>query len=153
MGTKPPASLQGLLCTPIELPGHVFDGHLDPVDAIFEVACACGSREFIASGWMDEGGEVGPPVTLECYACEAEYEIFDPVEHGFDAGTRNPAAPKPELGPGSPEDYPEPEPPYEIIVRFEVDPGDPRGIDAFTWITVLARKGARLTTLIDWECA
>ena len=49
------------------------------------------------AGCMDYEGNVGPPVTLECDECEAEYEIFNQTEHGFDALHRNPAAPKPGL--------------------------------------------------------
>src|SRR5215510_5796287 len=51
-------------------------------------------------------------------------------------------------------------PPYEVVVRFEFAPdvlgGDKwkgREQDAFTWVTVLARKpDGSLETLIDWEC-
>lgn len=36
---NPPSCLAALRCTVTDLPGYVFDGHGEPVNAIFAVAC------------------------------------------------------------------------------------------------------------------
>lgn len=111
---------------------------------------------------MNEDEDIGPPVVLTCDACEKDHDLFHPSKHGWDATIRSEAAldEEPE---GHPDDFPEPPPPYEVIVRFELASdvlGGPdehlrgREQDAFTWITILARTSdGTLTTLLDWECA
>jgi hypothetical protein len=159
----PPGALDGLGCRAISLPDHEFDGHGEPVNAIFEVSCRCGSKRFAATGWVNEDNDIGPPVTLFCDECEEEYEIFDEAQHGYEAllaaieggvlGGR-------EDDSDHPDDFPDPEPPYEVVVRFEFasdvlggDKWKGQEQDAFTWITVLARKpDGTLETLIEWEC-
>src|SRR5262249_30166319 len=81
----PPDALDGLGCKAISLPDYQFDGHGDPVNAIFEVLCRCGSKRFAATGWVDEDNDIGPPVTLFCDECEEVYDIFDQAKHGFNA--------------------------------------------------------------------
>jgi hypothetical protein len=160
----PPSALDRLGCRPISLPDHQFDGHGEPVNAIFEVACRCGCKRFAATGWVNEDNDIGPPVTLFCDECQEQYEIFDEAKHGFDAlvtATGGGVSRGREDGSDHPNDFPDPEPPYEVVVRFEFasdllggDEWKGREQDAFTWITVLARKAdGSVETLIDWECA
>ena len=60
-----------------------------------------------------------------------------------------------------PDDFPDVDPPYEVLVRYEF-PSEHLGAeewrgreqDVFSWITVLARTPAgELVFLFDWECA
>jgi len=160
----PPDALDGLGCKAISLPDYQFDGHGDPVNAIFEVLCRCGSKRFAATGWVDEDNDIGPPVTLFCDECEEVYDIFDQAKHGFNAlgaALRGDVSWGRDYDSDHPDDFPDPEPPYEVVVRFEFasdalggEKWKGREQNAFTWITVLARKpDGSLETLIDWECA
>lgn len=157
----PPSCLAGLTAKPIEL-DFTFDGHGEPVNAIFEVTCACGSALFVAA-CMIEDDSIRPPITLECAGCEAEYVIYDPSRHGYDAVAGG--LPADELGDDSyadeitPEDI---EMPHQVIVRFEFPSdhlGEPRHEgrepELFSWITVLARdaRSGAVEFLFDDECA
>ena len=154
----PPRALDGLTARPVELPDHPFDGHGEPVNVAFELGCECGCATFCATGWVNDDDEIGPPVTLYCDACEREHEIFDPARHGYDAEISEGASEDTE---GHPDDFPEPDPPYGVIVRFELasdvlgdDEWKGREQEVFTWITIVARSpDGTLTTLLDWECA
>ena len=158
---NPPSCLAGLTAKPIDL-DFTFDGHGEPVNAIFEVTCACGSALFIAACMVEED-TIRAPITLECAGCEAEHVIYDPSRHGYDA-----------LAGGLPSDeldddaYPDEitpvdvEMPHHVIVRFEF-PSDHLGDadhkgreqDLFSWITILARdpKTGDVEFLFDDECA
>jgi hypothetical protein len=161
--THPPRALGELCATAIEQTDWKFDGHGEPVNSIFELACPCGSKLFTATcgvATSDDGNEVSPPIGIECDACEATFEIFDPGEHGWDAVM---------CGDGfdEPEGYDDLEgndvhAPHQVVVRFEHASdtlGDPelagREQDVFTWFTLLARdpETQRLEQLFEWECA
>jgi hypothetical protein len=158
--SHPPRALEKLRATAIEQIDWTFDGHGEPVNSIFELACPCGSKLFTATCGLASDNMVSPPIGIECDACEAIFEIFDPSEHGWDAVMcgdtfDEPAAYGDLVG----EDI---EAPHEIVVRFEHGSetlGDPelagREQDVFSWFTLLARdaKSKRLAQLFEWECA
>jgi hypothetical protein len=161
----PPRAVAGLRVTPIEV-DFPFDGHGEPINAIFEVACPCGSTRFTVSGGLDEDEEIRDPIELSCAECEVGYDVFDASEHGYDGELRD----TPLDSPGSearnerqPTDF---DAPHEIVVRFEYaseELGNPtqaadrrnREQDLFTWFTLLARDPAtkQLACLYESECA
>ena len=130
----PPSALGTLRATAIELPDHAFDGHGEPVNVAFAVACPCGSTLFVPTGyWSDDEDRFISPITLECAGCETWHEIFDSSRHGFDGAVGNNRAREP-----GPDEVPdELAGPSEILVRFEF-PSDHLGA---------------LATLFDDECA
>jgi hypothetical protein len=156
----PPRCLEGLTCTPARLTDFAFDGHGEPVNALFQVACPCGSELFTSLAHREDG-EFVPPIHLECDGCAATRVIFDPRHHGYDGalgnnGSREVPAELAELG-LSDVDLPHP-----VIVRFEFaseilgdDQWAGRERDLFTWITILARSvdGEEVVQLFDYECA
>src|SRR5688500_12823536 len=90
----PPRLLERLRVHAIEMDEEAFDGHGEPVNAIFEVQCPCGSRRFIAVGYGLEDGLVEPPITLECAGCGSERLLFDPARHGYDGAVGNNGEPQ-----------------------------------------------------------
>lgn len=158
-----PRALGQLRATPIEQIDWQFDGHGEPVSSIFELACSCGGARFHVTCGVhtsDDAAVAAPPISIECDACKATFEIFDASEHGWDAvmcGARH----------DEPEAYDDLvcdgiDAPHELIVRFEHASdtlGDPalagREPDVFTWFTLLARDPGtrRLAQLFEWECA
>lgn len=160
----PPAALGELRATAVELAGHVFDGHGEPVNVVYEVACPCGSGLFSVLGhWSEEAGEFLDPIILVCDACEAWHEVYDCRRHGYDGAVGNNAGV--ELPPAEAIDdvlAEELDAPHEVLVRFEFpsehlgDPGLPcAASDLFSWITVLGRDpdDGRIATLFEAECA
>jgi hypothetical protein len=163
--SHPPRAISGLRVTPIDVEFQ-FDGHGEPINSIFEVACPCGSAQFTVSGGLDEDDEIRAPIELACDGCEALYDVFDSNEHGYDGELLDTAADYPE-----PDDYNELHPtefeaPHEIVIRFEYGseelgspdrPAEWRGReqDLFTWFTLLARdpETKQLAFLYDSECA
>lgn len=159
---RPPRCLQGLRCKPIEALAWQFDGHGEPANAIFAIACPCGSDLFAVTTQTVEG-EVSS-ISLWCNGCEAEHVVFDPDQHGYDAE----AAGRPRRSTN--EDLVGTElvaegidSPHRVIVRFEF-PSDMLGGDeewmgreqnAFSWITILACEaaGEGLGLLFEEECA
>jgi hypothetical protein len=157
--SHPPSCLSSLRCTPTELPGFTFDGHGEPVNVVFAVACVCGGSSFTVMGYLVEGELPEPPITLECDECEAEHMIFDARRHGYD-GTVGGMDIEPE---GEPRElfWDELEPPHAVLIRFEY-PSDVLGDeqwqgkehDLFGWITVVGRGAHGSPTLLfDYECA
>jgi hypothetical protein len=74
--SHPPRVLEGLTCTPIEPPlDFEFDGHGEPVNAVFALACPCGNRRFTVVAHFDDD-EIRSPITIECSACERDQVIF-----------------------------------------------------------------------------
>lgn len=157
----PPSCLAGLTAKPIDL-DFTFDGHGEPVNAIFEVSCSCGNALFIAACTVEED-TIRAPITLECAGCDAEHVIYDPSRHGYDALAGG--LPADELSDDSYADELTPETvdmPHHVIVRFEF-PSDHLGgpdhqgreQDLFSWITILARdpKTGEIAFLFDDECA
>src|SRR5687768_7744642 len=67
--THPPRCLDDLTCTRIEVPDFTFDGHGEPVNAVFELTCSCGSKLFAVLAHCDDG-EFVSPVYLKCDACD-----------------------------------------------------------------------------------
>jgi hypothetical protein len=98
------------------------------------------------------------PVRRHPAACDEDYELFDPGEHGWNAVMCGDSFETPEAFDDLEGEI---EAPHEIIVRFEHASdtlGDPevagREQDVFTWFTLLARgPGGRLEQLFEWECA
>jgi len=160
--SHPPRVLDGLTCTPIAPPaGFTFDGHGEPVNAVFTLACPCGSKLFTVGAWF-KNDEVRAPISIECSECEREQDIFVSGKHGFD-GELNPIE-VPAADDEFPDDLVAQEIglSHEVIVRFEYPSdqlGDPRWKgreqDLFSWITVVARdpETEALAFLFDAECA
>jgi hypothetical protein len=161
--SHPPSALGDLRAAAVEHIDWKFDGHGEPVNSIFELACPCGSKLFTATCGIqtsDDINEVSPPIGVECDACEAAFDVFDPSEHGWNAVLCGDTFDEPEA-------YDDLEgddiaAPHEVIVRFEHGSetlGDPelvgREQDVFTWFTLLARDPdtKRLEQLFEWECA
>lgn len=155
---NPPSCLTDLHSTAAELPGYPFDGHGAPVNAIFAVACPCGTDVFVPLATVDDDNYFQPPYSLECTGCDETWEVFDPARHGWD-GVLNPIPRETwdhtdELGDEQ-----------QIYVRFECSTdvlGNPdmpgtrgREPDLFTWFTLVGRDPGTgtLTTLVEWECA
>jgi hypothetical protein len=161
--SHPPRALGTLSATAVEHVDWTFDGHGEPVNSIFELACACGGTLFTATCGIaigDDGNEVAPPIGIACDACEAAYEIFDPSEHGWDAVMCGDELDEPDAFDDLEGDAIAA--PHEVVVRFEHGSntlGDPalagREPDVFTWFTLLARDPAtgRYEQLFEWECA
>lgn len=154
----PPSCLASLRCHPTEIPDVPLDGHGEPVNVAFALACPCGGRAFTVIGHLVEGELPEPPITLECGACASEHLIFDAGRHGYDGtlagGDFDPEGDAEELC------WDDLEPPHEVIVRLEYPSdllGDPqwrgREHEIFSWITVLGCGSGRPTLLFDYECA
>jgi len=161
--SHPPRALGNLRATALEQLDWQFDGHGEPVNSIFELACPCGGNLFNATCGVetgDDGNVVSPPIGIECEACEAAFDIFDPGEHGWNAVMCGDKFDEPDA-------YDDLEgadiaAPHEIVVRFEhasESLGDPelagREQDVFSWFTLLARdpESKQLEQLFEWECA
>lgn len=154
---RPPSCLTGLRPTTVDLDEFQFDGHGEAVNAIFAIACACGSTRFTATAHVpEEDSWPEPPVTLSCAACNTSYEVFDAAKHGYDGVLDNSefdtVGTAREITRNS----------CEIIARFEY-PSDLLGDDEFkeiehdlfSWITIVGRDpdSRELVTLFDFECA
>lgn len=154
----PPRALAGLRATPAEVT-WAFDGHGEPVNAVFALACACGATDLIPVGGLDDDDAVEAPISIECEACEAVYTVFDPAQHGWDGELDPTALPEPVL---LGEIETAIDAPHQILVRYEYASevlGDPahagREHDLFTWFTLLARDAdtGELALAFDAECA
>jgi hypothetical protein len=157
---NPPRAIRGLRANAIEVDWR-FDGHGEPVNSVFELACPCGGTRFTATCGLDEDGRSCSPIAIECASCETKHDVFDEAKHGYDA----------ELGmagsfePVGSDDLvsTDVDAPHEVIVRFEYcsdqlgDPGrqGEREHDLFSWFTLLARDSEtkQLAFLFDAECA
>lgn len=169
---RPPRCLDGFGVSPTKIAGYAWDGHGEPVNAVFVLNCACGHGHFHVLGHYVKNSSpkrewtvfVGP-IGLKCDSCEKVTELIDTDSHGYDA----------ELGHGSVTLSGQGERvPFacekcgvkamEIIVRFEYTPdvlgedfSDFRGReqDLFTWFTLLGRcEGCdKLLTVTEFECA
>ena len=158
----PPHALDGLNCTAIDLPGFRFDGHGEPINMVFELACSCGGILFTVLAHV-QNGELIPPIELECSGCDSTYVVFDPRRQGYDGA----------LGFG--EQYEvddrvealsvdDVDAPHRVIARFEF-PSDVLGAqetdadncvaeDLFSWITILGRDPHGVPVIVfDYECA
>jgi hypothetical protein len=160
----PPGALAPLTAKPVDVE-FTFDGHGEPVNAVFELTCPCGGTDFIVTGYVEDD-DWHPPIALECAGCEAEHVIYDRSRHGYDAviGGHSGAPDEPSddavIDELSPDAFGAP---HHVLVRFEF-PSDHLGGDAdvkgrehdlFSWITILARDAAtgQLALLFDDECA
>lgn len=155
----PPRCLDGFACAPITLPELLFDGHGEPVNSIFELACACGGKRFTVLGHV-ENNVIASPIELECADCDATRLVFDARKHGWNGalglnGHWEVGDQVEELGDVI-------EAPHHVIVRFEHGSetlGDAewkdREQDLFNWITVVARdpETGELGIVFDDECA
>jgi hypothetical protein len=157
----PPRALAGLRATPVEV-DWAFDGHGEPVNAVFALACRCGSADLVAVGGLDEDDAVAPPISLECLACDAVFTVFDAAQHGWDGELSAVAQPVPVV---FDEIETALEPPHDIVVRYEYcsdvlgDTAQPelrgREHDLFSWFTLLVRdpENGKLALAFDAECA
>jgi hypothetical protein len=161
---NPPETIKALRPKLTQLPGFVFDGHGEPVNAVFELSCACGGAGFTVEG--ADGAEVQDPFSLRCAACGQETVIFDSRKHGYDGALGHneslppPAAERAELIANDIGDSP-----YRILVRYEYA-SDVMGEESFaewkgrenalyTWFTLLARpmSGDAVEAIYDQECS
>lgn len=158
----PPRALETLRVTPCEADWQ-FDGHGEPVNVVFEIACPCGGTRFHVSCGVAEDETPCPPITLACAQCLAEHEIFDAAKHGYDAELNSPPLEQPPAFDDLESDIASP---HEIVVRYEYcseQLANPHGDvvwrgreqDLFSWFTVLGRDPdtKRLTFLYESECA
>ncbi len=162
---NPPSSFNALKLTSSALADYPFDGHGEPINSIFDVACVCGGRNFVAYAhdrddeWRDD------PISLKCASCGRESRVFDARKDGYDGALGHNTYIEPrttdrveltdvELG----------APPYRLVVRFEhlsdVLGGDfsewkGRESDLYSWFTLVAisRSGEVAATLFERECA
>jgi hypothetical protein len=155
----PPRALAYLRATAIDVDWK-FDGHGEPVNTTFTLACSCGATRFTVSSGFDEDGRPVSPVAIECAACNADWEVFDNAKHGYDAELGMGLASEPAGSDDLASD--EVAPPHELVVRFEYpsdllgrDPSDGREHNLFSWFTLLARDPStgRLAFLFDAECS
>ena len=160
-GAHPPRGLSGLRATPIELPDREFDGHGEPVNAIFELTCACGSDGFVALGDEEfDDEDYGPPIALDCVKCDARRIVFDARRDGYDAQMSRDDADE-EIADLAGMAWGGLVAPYRVVIRYEYPSehlGDPelegREAELFSWVTILARKpSGELVTVFDYECA
>lgn len=158
---NPPRALAELICTPTPLPGFEFDGHGEPVNAVFAISCPCGGDLFTPYAMLDDDGTALPPVVLACAGCGRECTVFDARIHGWDGALGNAPDDEP-TGDREQLDASEIATPHQILIRFEMASdvlGDPewkgREQDLFSWITVIGRDAdsQELEQLFDWECS
>jgi hypothetical protein len=151
--SHPPRALASLVCTPVDVDWR-FDGHGEPVNSVFGLACGCGGKQFWVLAPLNEGDVPYSPVVLECDGCDSQYIVFDGSKHGWDG----------ELGSHSANDDHVPvdlAEPSEVIVRFEYpsdvlgdDEWKGREQDLFSWITLLVRNDkGQLGMVFEQECA
>jgi hypothetical protein len=158
--SHPPKALESLRVRALDQVDFTFDGHGEPINAIFEVTCPCGGGKFVAVGNWDGEDDVEPPITLECAECERDHVVFDEALHGHERAVGNAYCP-PDDRDLAPVELGEAIAPYEIVVRFELPSdvlGDPaysgREQEHFTWISILARtEEGELRLLFERECA
>jgi hypothetical protein len=158
-GAHPPRAIAAMRCSPIDVDWK-FDGHGEPVNTVFELACPCGGVLFTATCNVDTDEEVCSPIAIRCDACAESRVIFDIGEHGYDAEVNHDEGDDGE-GPYDLETVAVDEP-FEVVVRFEYPSdhlGDPewsgREHDLFSWFTLLARdpETKQLEHLYEFECA
>ena len=161
----PPSVLAGpaITCAAIDLSDFKFDGHGEPVNSIFELACSCGNKTFTVQGLV-ENGEALSPIELDCHGCEALHVVFDARKHGYDGALGHTGNDADEVDWDAIEELQIEgiDAPYQVIVRLEY-PSDVLGDeqwksrehDLFSWITILARDPAsgEVGLLFDHECA
>jgi hypothetical protein len=86
--STPPRCLEGFALRPSRLKGVVFDGHGEPLNKVYQLACACGHDRFRVLGHhvMNQRTPVFvSPLALECAACGKLTELIDTDVHGYDA--------------------------------------------------------------------
>ena len=159
----PPTALKGLKVVAVPKVDFTFDGHGEPVNAIFAVRCPCGGELFTPCGhWDDDAGWLAP-IAIECEKCDESFNVFDETQHGWDAAMGNNA--KIELPPAEAFgaiDLADVDTPCRILVRFEYPSdvlGDP-GVtqepsELFSWITILGQdpEDGSLEMVFENECA
>jgi hypothetical protein len=119
--SHPPSALRDLRAMPIESIDWQFDGHGEPVNSIFQLGCRCGSTLFTPTCGLELGEDentMGPPIWVECAACDAAFEVFDAGAHGWNAVMCGDQDSSPPTVTGDLESQVLVAP-HEIIVRFE----------------------------------
>ena len=170
--SHPPRCIAGFNATPFALPGVKFDGHGMQINAVFALACSCGSKQHFVHGfsWINPDNFDNVPVflsplSLECIACATQTDLIDTDAHGYDAELKSILATA--RGRGNPAVYECPKcgrQPLEVFARFEYPDelfdGDfpefaGREQDLFSWFSLLGkcRRCSRLLAVADFECA
>jgi hypothetical protein len=167
--SHPPRCIAGFTATATELPGVRFDGHGEPHNPVFALACGCGSKQLKVHGYRWTNPDIGrayllSPLFAECSQCGKKTDLFDARIHGYDG----------ELG-HNPKGQPEGDPVVddcgrcgklvsELFARFEY-PTDlvggnfaefaGREQNLFTWFSLVGHCCACGQTLgfADLECA
>jgi hypothetical protein len=152
----PPKAIAAFRSAPIDGLDFQFDGHGEPINSIFTLACSCGGTRFYALAHVEDDEWI-PPIELECTSCESSQVAFDLRTDGYTAATGDAPSYEPsvdveELAPDE----------LEIIVRFE-HPSDVLGDpdfeapaeELFSWISIVGRDpdSGALALLFDYECA
>ena len=168
--SNPPRCLANFAVTPCELPGVEFDGHGEPLNTIFRVACYCGSAKHFIVGYNWQNPDFGnqsvflSPILLRCESCARLTELIDTDIHGHDGEQGGSCTVRSEgrqqdfgcfnCGPRS----------FEVFTRFEY-PSDlldgdcelyrGRESDFFTWFSLrgICSECKTFQDITDYECA
>jgi hypothetical protein len=166
--THPPRCIAGFTATLVELPEVEFDGHGEPHNPVFALACRCGSRQLKVHGyrWVHDSGRVFllSPLAAECAACGQRTELFDAGTHGYDGELSHSGARRAEGEPVVDDCGACGEQVVEVFARFEYPTdlfggGYPefagREQDLFTWFSLVGRCCAcgQMLGFADAECA
>jgi hypothetical protein len=164
----PPRCIAGFAATPTELPEVQFDGHGEPHNPVFALACGCGSRQLKVHGyrWSDpDSGRAWllSPLSAECAACGKRTDLFDVGVHGYDGEQGRNVRPRAEGTPVLDDCGRCGKLVAELFARFEYPPdlfvGDAqfggREQDLFTWFTLVGRccDCGQMLGYADVECA
>ena len=167
--THPPRCIAGFTATPTELPDVQFDGHGEPHNPVFSLACSCGSRHLKVHGhrWSDpDSGRVllVSPLSAECAACGRHTDLFDAGIHGWDGELGNSLERRAEGEPVVDDCGRCGQQVAELFTRFEY-PADlfggnspefaGREQDLFTWFSLVGRCCAcgQMLGFANVECA
>ena len=86
--TTPPRCLDGFIVRLSPPLGIAFDGHGEPLNKVYHLACNCQADLHKVLGHYetnDYGDRIFvSPLALECVACGAVTELFDSAVHGYD---------------------------------------------------------------------
>jgi len=65
---------------------RAFIAHVPLEQAVFTVACPCGTDTYLPLAVVDDDNNLQPPNSLECTGCDQITKVFDPARHGRDGG-------------------------------------------------------------------
>ncbi len=165
----PPRCLCGFQVKPSALSGMVFDGHGEPLNAVFQLRCACDGEQFLVLGHhkTNQGHSIFvSPLALRCSACSKTTELIDTNEHGYDPelghrattirgeGERTPYA-CPECGVRPMSAHARFEHSGEVLEDSYGDFSGRQHQDLFTWFSLVGEcSGCKQVLYVaDFECA